>query len=242
MNPRTMLLRAPRVAAPFFLPSSTSRLTPSSALLNTFFPSVPARHLSTETSKPSTSTSASAPPPQPPPPSSASPTPKTRVLPQTTLNARAGLPRYTIPKTYHPASPSSAKRTGTVISAGLMDRTVRVEYKHTFYHTHLRKLYPTKRTYLVSDPNNSLREGDVIEFSSGWRKSKHVRHVVDRIIAPFGEKVEDRPAVLGKEARETLRKEEKGEIQMGKITRKVMQRVGPKRRQASVKQVKTFLL
>ena len=107
-----------------------------------------------------------------------------------------------------------------------MARTVRVQYSRTFYHAHLRKLFPTKRTHLVSDPNNSLREGDVIEFSSGCRTSKNVRHVVDRIVAPFGVGVEERPAVLGKEAREALRREEKGEVRMGKIKRRVMGRVG----------------
>lgn len=54
--------------------------------------------------------------------------------------------------------------------------------------------YP--KTYLVHDPRSSLRAGDIIEISSGWRVSKHVRHVVSRIIAPFGEPIEARPSVM----------------------------------------------
>lgn len=54
---------------------------------------------------------------------------------------------------------------------------------------------------MVSDPRNSLREGDVVEFSSGWRASKRVRHVVERIVAPFGAAIADRPAVLSREER-----------------------------------------
>lgn len=54
---------------------------------------------------------------------------------------------------------------------------------------------------MVSDPRDSLREGDVIEFSSGWRSSKNVRHVVDRIVAPFGAAIEDRPAIMTREER-----------------------------------------
>ncbi|KAL1852636.1 hypothetical protein Plec18167_007730 [Paecilomyces lecythidis] len=96
-------------------------------------------------------------------------------------------------------------RSGTVISVGLMDRTVRVAHRHTTYDRHIRKTYPKTTTYLVSDPRNSLREGDVIEFSSGAPKSRRVRHVVERIVAPFGSPVEDRPAVMSREEREAER-------------------------------------
>ncbi|GAD94815.1 conserved hypothetical protein [Paecilomyces variotii No. 5] len=96
-------------------------------------------------------------------------------------------------------------RSGTVISVGLMDRTVRVAHRHTIYDSHIRKTYPKTTTYLVSDPRNSLREGDVIEFSSGAPKSRRVRHVVERIVAPFGSRVEDRPAVMSREEREAER-------------------------------------
>jgi ribosomal protein S17 len=86
-----------------------------------------------------------------------------------------------------------------------MDRTVRVAHRHNTWDRHIRKMYPKVTTYLVSDPRNSLREGDVIEFSSGAPKSRHVRHVVERIIAPFGAGIDERPAVMTREEREAER-------------------------------------
>ena len=65
---------------------------------------------------------------------------------------------------------------------------------------------------MVSDPRNSLREGDVIEFSSGARKSRRVRHVVERIVAPFGVSIEKRPAVMSREEREEERARKRAEI------------------------------
>ncbi|KAL2814843.1 hypothetical protein BDW59DRAFT_154145 [Aspergillus cavernicola] len=98
---------------------------------------------------------------------------------------------------------------GTVVSVGRMDRTVRVEHRHNFWDSYLRKNYPKVTTYLVSDPRNSLREGDVVEFSSGFPKSRRVRHVVERIIAPFGDAIEDRPAVMSREERDAVRVEKR---------------------------------
>lgn len=45
----------------------------------------------------------------------------------------------------------------------------------------------------------------MIEFSSGYPKSRNVRHVVERIIAPFGSAIEERPAVLTREERDAER-------------------------------------
>ncbi|KAL4972539.1 hypothetical protein BDW66DRAFT_143999 [Aspergillus desertorum] len=98
---------------------------------------------------------------------------------------------------------------GTVVSVGRMDRCVRVEHRHTIWDNHLRKNYPKVTTFMVSDPRNSLREGDVIEFSSGYPKSRRVHHVVERIIAPFGEAIEDRPAVLSRAERDAIRLEKR---------------------------------
>lgn len=53
----------------------------------------------------------------------------------------------------------------------------------------------------MHDPRSSLREGDIISISPGWRASKHVHHVVSSIIAPFGEPIEARPAVPTEEER-----------------------------------------
>ncbi|RDW65869.1 uncharacterized protein DSM5745_09608 [Aspergillus mulundensis] len=98
---------------------------------------------------------------------------------------------------------------GTVVSVGRMDRCVRVEHRHNVWDDFLRKNYPKVTTFMVSDPQNSLREGDVIEFSSGYPKSRRVHHVVERIIAPFGQTIKDRPAVLSREERNAIRVEKR---------------------------------
>ncbi|OOG00488.1 hypothetical protein ASPCADRAFT_202350 [Aspergillus carbonarius ITEM 5010] len=96
-------------------------------------------------------------------------------------------------------------KNGTVVSVGRMDRTVRVSHRHTTWDKHIQKSYPKITTYLVSDPRNSLREGDIIEFSNGYPKSRNVHHVVERIIAPFGSSIEDRPSVMTREERDAER-------------------------------------
>jgi small subunit ribosomal protein S17 len=57
------------------------------------------------------------------------------------------------------------------------------------------------KSLLVHDPNSSLRTGDVISISPGWRTSKRVHHVVSKIIAPFGDPIEARPPVPTEEER-----------------------------------------
>lgn len=49
--------------------------------------------------------------------------------------------------------------------------------------------------HLVHDPNSSLRTGDVVAISPGWPTSQHKRHVVKKIIAPFGVPIDQRPPV-----------------------------------------------
>jgi ribosomal protein S17 len=102
-------------------------------------------------------------------------------------------------------------RTGTVVTAGRMDRTVRVAHRHTTWDRHIRKWYARVTTYLVSDPRNSLREGDVIEFSSGAPKSRRVHHVVERIVSPFGVAIEERPPVMNREERDAERARKRAE-------------------------------
>lgn len=62
-----------------------------------------------------------------------------------------------------------------------------------------------------------MREGDVIEFSSGARRSPRVRHVVDRIVAPFGVGIDERPPVLTRAQREQVQVDKR----MAKVTRKM---------------------
>ena len=61
------------------------------------------------------------------------------------------------------------------------------------------------KTLLVHDPNDSLRTGDVVAITSGWRTSKNKRHVVQRIIAPAIVPVEERPPVPTEEERMTAK-------------------------------------
>jgi small subunit ribosomal protein S17 len=70
--------------------------------------------------------------------------------------------------------------------------------------------------YLVHDPNDSLRTGDIVSISSGWRTSKSKRHVVNRIIAPWGPPIEDRPPVPTAEEREAAHAAERAK----KVARK----------------------
>lgn len=133
--------------------------------------------------------------------------------------------------------PYTLKR-GTVTSVGLMSKTVRVAYQHREWDRKIRKYYPKTTTYLVHDPRNSLREGDVIEFSSGAPRAPSVRHVVERIVAPFGSAVEERPAVPTRAEREeemvakrmvklmrqaSRKAAEEGESDVGKVMRRVVE-------------------
>ncbi|KAI9743359.1 MAG: hypothetical protein M1818_003205 [Claussenomyces sp. TS43310] len=82
-----------------------------------------------------------------------------------------------------------------VVSAGFMQKTVKVSIGTQQWNSHIRKHFSRTAHLLVHDPRSSLRTGDVISISSGWRRSKHVRHVVNSIIAPFGTPIEERPPV-----------------------------------------------
>lgn len=53
----------------------------------------------------------------------------------------------------------------------------------------------------MHDPADSLRLGDIVSIKPGWRISKQVRHVVERIVAPFGSSIESRPPVPTEEER-----------------------------------------
>ncbi|KAK8018244.1 hypothetical protein PG991_007434 [Apiospora marii] len=72
-------------------------------------------------------------------------------------------------------------KTGVVVSAGLMDKTVK-SFKYPHYH-------------LVHDPSNSVRQGDVISIAAGWRESSRKKHVVKHILAPYGTPIDARPPV-----------------------------------------------
>ncbi|KKZ66206.1 hypothetical protein EMCG_08094 [[Emmonsia] crescens] len=215
MAPKTVLLRA-SARPSIFLPSSRTASHPLASLssilsamqLQPSNPQTACRALTTSAQSPQPTIRSSQPPP--PPPSTSTPA---TITPTLTRNPPA----------------RSCLKFGTVLTAGHMDKTVRVLHKHTTYHKKLHKTYPASTIYLVSDPCNSLRQGDVIEFSSGWRTSKNVRHVVERIVAPFGVPVDKRPRVLSWAEREALkaeREEKAGKVmRVGRVKRLVGERL-----------------
>jgi small subunit ribosomal protein S17 len=91
--------------------------------------------------------------------------------------------------------------------------------------------YFSRRTHLlVHDPRSSLRTGDIISISSGWRTSKQVHHVVNSIIAPFGEPIESRPPVPTEEERLAEREAKKKR----KDERKKLRRIAEKTEERSI--------
>ena len=99
---------------------------------------------------------------------------------------------------------SAARKTfrelqGVVVTAGLMEKTVKVRVGGLKWNNFLKKHFSDPKTYLVHDPNNSLRAGDVVAISPGWRTSQHKRHVIKHIIKPSGVPIEDRPPILSQE-------------------------------------------
>lgn len=103
----------------------------------------------------------------------------------------------------------TSQQVGVVVSAGKMSRAVKVRVAGQEWNKLFRKHFPSHKHYTVSDPNNSLVEGDVVRITSGHRTSSTIRHVVTAIIAPFGEPVENRPRVLNAEELDKLRLQER---------------------------------
>lgn len=84
---------------------------------------------------------------------------------------------------------------GVVVSAGLMQKTVKVRVGAQKWNKIINKWFAEPKHYLVHDPNSSLRTGDVVSIIPGWPTSQHKRHVVKKIIAPYGVPIEDRPPI-----------------------------------------------
>ncbi|KAF4497669.1 ribosomal s17 [Fusarium agapanthi] len=84
---------------------------------------------------------------------------------------------------------------GVVVSAGLMDKTVKVRVGGQKWNKIVNKWFADPKHYLVHDPNSSLRTGDVVSIVPGWPTSQHKRHVIKQIIAPYGTPTAERPPV-----------------------------------------------
>ncbi|KAJ9667770.1 hypothetical protein H2201_001956 [Coniosporium apollinis] len=131
------------------------------------------------------------------------------------------------------ASVTSRKLNGVVVSAGKMQKTVKVRIAAQEWNKHIRKHLPAPYTVLVSDPSSSVREGDIISLASGWRASKTVRHVVTSIIAPFGPPLDQRPPLPTEAERiaaRTAKRVEKDVRQAARGRTAVLERIGPARR------------
>jgi len=86
-----------------------------------------------------------------------------------------------------------------VVTSGLMAKTVKARIGVQQWNSYIQKNYSRRRHVLVHDPRSSLRAGDIISISPGWRTSRHVKHIVNSIIAPYGEPIEARPPVPSRE-------------------------------------------
>ncbi|KAF4967088.1 hypothetical protein FSARC_5309 [Fusarium sarcochroum] len=84
---------------------------------------------------------------------------------------------------------------GVVVSAGLMEKTVKVRVGGQKWNKVVNKWFADPKHYLVHDPNSSLRQGDVVSIAPGWPTSQHKRHVIKHIIAPYGTPINERPPV-----------------------------------------------
>ncbi|KAI0880995.1 nucleic acid-binding protein [Annulohypoxylon maeteangense] len=90
---------------------------------------------------------------------------------------------------------------GVVVSAGLMDKTVKVKLGGFRWEPRVQKYFKEPRFKLVHDPRNSVRQGDIVAITPTWRVSQHVRHVVKHIIAPYGDPIDERPPIPSLEDR-----------------------------------------
>ncbi|CAM1503715.1 Fc.00g013060.m01.CDS01 [Cosmosporella sp. VM-42] len=99
---------------------------------------------------------------------------------------------------------------GVVVSAGLMQKTVKVRVGGQKWNKIVNKWFADPKHYLVHDPSSSLRTGDVVSIVPGWPTSQHKRHVVKHIIAPYGVPIEERPPVPSLEERIAERDAKKG--------------------------------
>ncbi|KAK0714299.1 hypothetical protein B0T21DRAFT_352227 [Apiosordaria backusii] len=114
---------------------------------------------------------------------------------------------------------------GVVVTAGLIDKTVKVRVGGLKWNNFLKKHFDDPKTYLVHDPANSLRQGDVVAITPGWRTSKSKRHVVKHIIAPgAGLPIEARPPIPS--AQDLVR--EKEAKREAKVARRSLKEVADK--------------
>ncbi|KZZ93417.1 Ribosomal protein S17 [Moelleriella libera RCEF 2490] len=113
---------------------------------------------------------------------------------------------------------------GVVVSAGLMQKTVKVRVGGQKWNKDVNKWFPAPKHHLVHDPQSSLRTGDVVSIVPGWPTSRRKRHVVKQIIAPYGVPIDERPAVLTLEERIAEREAKKAAKDERRAARKAEQK------------------
>ncbi|GBD04033.1 30S ribosomal protein S17 [bacterium HR19] len=72
--------------------------------------------------------------------------------------------------------------TGVVISSGKMDKTVKVAVERVFKHPKYGKYIKKVKKYLVHDPENKCKEGDIVIIKEGRPFSKLKRFFVYKIV------------------------------------------------------------
>lgn len=93
-------------------------------------------------------------------------------------------------------APKASKNiVGIVVSAGKMNKTVKVRVTDTVFNKRVQKLFATHKDHLVHDPSSSARLGDVVTIQSGFRVSTQVHHLLRSIVSPMGEGIEERPTI-----------------------------------------------
>ncbi|QIW95984.1 hypothetical protein AMS68_001502 [Peltaster fructicola] len=89
---------------------------------------------------------------------------------------------------------------GVVVSAGKMDRTVKVRIPEQRWEPRIHKYYASHTDHLVHDPNNSLVEGDIVILHR-LSVAKTVRHVIGEVAVPYGKPLAERPPIPTPEER-----------------------------------------
>ncbi|KAF1816533.1 hypothetical protein P152DRAFT_376829, partial [Eremomyces bilateralis CBS 781.70] len=101
---------------------------------------------------------------------------------------------------------------GVVVSAGKMDKCVKVRIPKQVWNNKIRKYFTEHYALLVSDPANSTRAGDVVRIRDGYRpatRAARVAHIVTNVISPFGPPLGDRAPVPSDEELRGERHEKK---------------------------------
>ncbi|KAG8529320.1 uncharacterized protein KY384_005956 [Bacidia gigantensis] len=102
---------------------------------------------------------------------------------------------------------STKQLCGVVISSGKMMRAIKVRTSKQVYNSFLKKHFVNYDNHLVSDPTEATRTGDVVRITTEGQVSRHIRHVVTEIVAPWGSEIHERPAVLSGQQRKAVKDE-----------------------------------